>query len=159
MAGCLFCDRSHLHQLAVWQSNYFYGFFEIHPVSPGHFCIVPVRHVERLIDLRPEEWDNLNIALTEAIRIIQITNLHIVYGKYMKAGYSDKVSQYCTEALIMSDRYGKPQSYNHGINEGLAAGRTVHHLNWHIIPRYMGDVADPTGGIRGVIPGKGNYTQ
>lgn len=41
-----------------------------------------------------------------------------------------------------------------GINEGEAAGRTVHHLHMHLIPRRWGDVPDPRGGVRGVIRGK-----
>ena len=55
------------------------------------------------------------------------------------------------------DKKFRPDAYNIGINEGRAAGRTVDHLHIHLIPRYKGDVADPTGGIRNVIPGKGNY--
>ena len=51
----------------------------------------------------------------------------------------------------------KPDGYNVGFNAGEAAGQTVPHLHIHVIPRYHGDVADPRGGIRHVIPGKGNY--
>ncbi len=51
----------------------------------------------------------------------------------------------------------KPDGYNIGINVGEAAGQTVMHLHVHVIPRYRGDVEDPRGGVRHVIPGKGNY--
>ena len=50
-----------------------------------------------------------------------------------------------------------PDGFNIGINIGAAAGQTVPHLHVHLIPRYQGDVPDPRGGIRHVIPGKGNY--
>lgn len=50
-----------------------------------------------------------------------------------------------------------PCDYNIGINDGPAAGQTIQHLHVHIIPRRPGDVADPRGGIRHVIPGRGNY--
>ncbi|WP_232379686.1 HIT domain-containing protein [Polyangium fumosum] len=50
-----------------------------------------------------------------------------------------------------------PDGYNIGINAGEAAGQTVMHLHVHVIPRYRGDVDDPRGGVRHVIPGKGNY--
>ena len=50
-----------------------------------------------------------------------------------------------------------PDGFNIGVNEGEAAGRTVHHLHIHLIPRYKGDVPNPRGGIRNVIPGKGDY--
>lgn len=44
-----------------------------------------------------------------------------------------------------------------GFNAGAAAGQTVFHLHVHVIPRFAGDVPDPRGGVRHVIPGKGNY--
>jgi superfamily II DNA or RNA helicase/diadenosine tetraphosphate (Ap4A) HIT family hydrolase/SOS-response transcriptional repressor LexA len=51
----------------------------------------------------------------------------------------------------------QPHGYNIGINVGQAAGQTVFHLHVHVIPRFTGDMADPRGGVRHVIPGKGNY--
>jgi superfamily II DNA or RNA helicase/diadenosine tetraphosphate (Ap4A) HIT family hydrolase len=51
----------------------------------------------------------------------------------------------------------QPDGFNIGINVGEAAGQTVPHLHLHIIPRYVGDVADPRGGVRHVIPHKANY--
>ena len=53
----------------------------------------------------------------------------------------------------------QPDGYNVGFNAGTAAGQTVGHLHIHVIPRYRGDVLDPRGGVRHVIPGKGNYLQ
>ncbi|TWU39504.1 type I restriction enzyme EcoKI subunit R [Novipirellula artificiosorum] len=51
----------------------------------------------------------------------------------------------------------KPDGYNVGFNSGDAAGQTVPHVHVHVIPRYTGDVEDPTGGVRFVIPSKANY--
>jgi diadenosine tetraphosphate (Ap4A) HIT family hydrolase len=51
----------------------------------------------------------------------------------------------------------RPDGFNIGFNENVAAGQTIFHLHIHVIPRYEGDVDDPTGGIRNVIPGKGKY--
>lgn len=51
----------------------------------------------------------------------------------------------------------RPDGFNIGINVGIAAGQTVMHAHMHLIPRYSGDLPDPTGGIRNVIPGKGAY--
>lgn len=55
------------------------------------------------------------------------------------------------------DRERHPAGYNIGINEGEFAGQTVPHLHVHLIPRYPGDVPDPIGGVRNIIPGKGDY--
>jgi len=51
----------------------------------------------------------------------------------------------------------KPQGFNVGVNCGEAAGQSVLHAHIHIIPRYTGDVPNPRGGVRNVIPGKGDY--
>jgi diadenosine tetraphosphate (Ap4A) HIT family hydrolase len=50
-----------------------------------------------------------------------------------------------------------PAGFNVGFNDGSAAGQTVDHLHIHVIPRYQGDVLDPRGGIRLVIPDKARY--
>lgn len=55
------------------------------------------------------------------------------------------------------DQRHAPAGYNVGFNAGEAAGQTVFHLHIHVIPRYAGDVPEPRGGIRGVIPGKASY--
>ncbi len=50
-----------------------------------------------------------------------------------------------------------PQGFNIGFNDRKAAGQTVPHLHIHVIPRYAGDVADPRGGIRTIIPARAAY--
>jgi diadenosine tetraphosphate (Ap4A) HIT family hydrolase len=50
-----------------------------------------------------------------------------------------------------------PDGFNIGVNVGAVSGQTVMHLHIHLIPRYRGDVADPRGGVRGVIPEKQKY--
>jgi len=55
------------------------------------------------------------------------------------------------------DQELQPDGYNVGFNSGRAAGQTVMHFHVHVIPRYLGDMDDPSGGVRNVIPSKGNY--
>lgn len=50
-----------------------------------------------------------------------------------------------------------PDGFNVGVNAGEAAGQTVAHAHVHLIPRYAGDVADPRGGVRWVVPAKAPY--
>ena len=50
-----------------------------------------------------------------------------------------------------------PDGFNVGININEAAGQTVSHVHIHLIPRYKGEVKEPGGGIRGVIPEKKSY--
>jgi diadenosine tetraphosphate (Ap4A) HIT family hydrolase len=51
----------------------------------------------------------------------------------------------------------EPQGINVGVNCGEVAGQTVFHAHIHVIPRYAGDIPNPRGGVRNIIPGKGNY--
>lgn len=55
------------------------------------------------------------------------------------------------------DKMYHPDGYNIGVNVGEAAGQSVFHVHMHIIPRYKGDVPNPRGGVRGVIPSKQSY--
>lgn len=68
------------------------------------------------------------------------------------------------EAVAEAYRYGKMMveheewdAFNIGINFGAAAGQTIDWPHVHLIPRFKGDVTDPVGGVRNVVPGKGNY--
>ena len=56
----------------------------------------------------------------------------------------------------LSDTYS-PDGFNIGFNDGKCAGQTVQHFHLHIIPRYEGDMENPQGGVRGVIPNKQKY--
>jgi diadenosine tetraphosphate (Ap4A) HIT family hydrolase len=57
------------------------------------------------------------------------------------------------------DQQFSPVGFNFGVNQGESAGQTIPHLHLHIIPRYKGDMEDPEGGVRGVIPEKQKYRQ
>ncbi|ACV61567.1 histidine triad (HIT) protein [Desulfofarcimen acetoxidans DSM 771] len=60
----------------------------------------------------------------------------------------------CKEFL---DAKYRPDGYNIGVNCGAAAGQTIWHMHMHLIPRYFGDIENPAGGVRGVIPDKRIY--
>jgi len=62
------------------------------------------------------------------------------------------------EGKVMADEKWNPDGYNVGINVGESAGQSIPHLHIHVIPRYKGDVENPKGGVRGVIPDKKLYT-
>jgi diadenosine tetraphosphate (Ap4A) HIT family hydrolase len=51
----------------------------------------------------------------------------------------------------------RPDGFNIGFNDGLAAGQTVAHAHIHIIPRRTGDVSDPRGGIRWIVADNAPY--
>jgi len=57
---------------------------------------------------------------------------------------------------LLTEQY-HPDAFNIGVNDGQPAGQTVPHAHVHVIPRRKGDVADPRGGIRWIIPEKASY--
>lgn len=57
---------------------------------------------------------------------------------------------------LLDERHA-PDGYNIGVNVGEASGQTVDHVHVHLIPRYVNDMEDPRGGVRGVIPSKQKY--
>ncbi len=61
------------------------------------------------------------------------------------------------KAKEILDKKYSPDGYNIGMNCGEAAGQSVMHVHVHLIPRYVGDVKNPRGGVRGIIPEKQNY--
>jgi diadenosine tetraphosphate (Ap4A) HIT family hydrolase len=55
------------------------------------------------------------------------------------------------------DAKHNPDGYNLGVNIGEVAGQTIGHAHLHVIPRYRGDIENPRGGVRGVIPAMQHY--
>lgn len=98
-----------------------------YPLTEGHCLIIPRREAARLQDLKPSEKGRL---------------LHWV-----------KWTQGYLEEILVPP----PDGFNLGINDGEAAGQTMGQFHFHVIPRHRGDVADPRGGIRWVIPSKARY--
>lgn len=66
-----------------------------------------------------------------------------------------QLAQKCKTLLTQKDE--TIEGFNIGFNAGSVAGQTVNHCHMHLIPRREGDVENPTGGIRNVIPGMGDY--
>lgn len=88
----------------------------------------------------------------------------LIISKRHVASYFD-LTNHEREAMNVMLQYVKqkvdvrfhPDGYNIGINVNEAAGQSVFHVHMHLIPRYKGDVPNPKGGIRGVIPSKQKY--
>ena len=67
----------------------------------------------------------------------------------------NNILKFQKESLMQNDN--TITGFNIGINQGESAGQTVMHLHIHLIPRRKGDIEDPKGGVRGVIPSKQKY--
>jgi diadenosine tetraphosphate (Ap4A) HIT family hydrolase len=81
------------------------------------------------------------------------------FDNYFEATYEEKIAilSLLDEAKKYLDKEFTPDGFNIGINVGQSAGQTIMHLHLHLIPRYTGDMDDPRGGVRGVLPEKRIY--
>ena len=104
-----------------------FAIFDNYPVSKGHALVITRRVVPTWFECTGEE----------------------------QAALMDLVNE--TKQILDEKLEPKPDGYNIGFNAGEAAGQTVPHVHIHVIPRYLGDMQDPRGGVRHVIPEKGNY--
>lgn len=111
----------------IFSNAHAFAIWDRFPVSPGHVLVVTRRLVTTWFDADPKEQ----------AAVLELVNA---------------VKQHLDATLAR-----KPDGYNVGFNAGEAAGQTVMHLHVHVIPRYSGDVDDPRGGVRCVIPNKANY--
>jgi diadenosine tetraphosphate (Ap4A) HIT family hydrolase len=136
---CIFCDK--IKELpSNLKTSYWAIIEDKYPVNKGHLLIVPKRHIATTDELTANEWYELQSVLAAAKKLINDEEIQKdIFGKI----------------ITTEDTY--PDGFNIGINEGEAAGQTINHLHIHVIPRYLGDVEDPTGGVRGVIPNKQKY--
>lgn len=142
----------------LWEDDMFFCLLDGFPVSPGHALVIPQREVQSVLDLSPEEWTRLHDAVKTTIEKLASADLVTIYSQMQGSTDNDKAQAYLQDAIAYIQQNGySPDAYNHGINDGIAAGRTVHHLHWHVIPRFEGDVEDPRGGVRYIFPEKGNY--
>lgn len=86
-----------------------------------------------------------------------IPRRHIGSIYEMTADEQDEIWDLTRRTRDLLIREVRPDGFTIGLNEGLAAGQSVAHANIHIVPRFLGDVPDPTGGIRAIFPHKARY--
>jgi diadenosine tetraphosphate (Ap4A) HIT family hydrolase len=67
------------------------------------------------------------------------------------------VWQLVAQVRVQLHKEFHPDAFTIGLNDGIAAGQTVPHAHVHVVPRFAGDVPDPRGGVRWVIPDKAAY--
>lgn len=89
--------------------------------------------------------------------LLIIPNRHVAGFFELRRDEKQAMFDLLEEAKAYLDREQGPDGYNFGINIGPAAGQSVMHVHLHLIPRYLGDMPDPRGGVRGVIPEKQKY--
>ena len=83
--------------------------------------------------------------------VLVVPKRHVADYFAMSADEQIAVLQLLNEAQRRIQKQEAPDGYNIGVNIGKAAGQSRMHVHVHLIPRYAGDVPDPTGGVRCVL--------
>lgn len=128
--------------------------FKGHAGPPCPFCAPEKQRVFHETALITCLWDTFPVSDGHAL---VITNRHAPDWFQATEAERTALMEGVEIARQAIEAHHRPAGYNIGVNVGQAAGQTVPHLHVHVIPRYQGDVHDPRGGVRHVIPGKGNY--
>ena len=95
--------------------------------------------------------------VTEGHHLV-VTKRHV--ADYFAMSYNEKRDAEALLSLLkrqMLEDDPSVQGFNVGMNCGQVAGQTVMHAHIHLIPRRVGDVEDPRGGVRGCVPEKMGY--
>jgi ATP adenylyltransferase len=124
------------------------------PIDACPFCNLPQDRVFYKGQFLKAVWDIFPVSPGHALLI---SDRHV--ATWFEASLEEQQDLIASIAAVRGiiDKLHSPDGYNIGLNIGEAAGQTVFHLHIHVIPRFRGDMADPAGGVRHVIPERGNY--
>lgn len=137
--GCSFCALIQEKDKAIFYEDpggLFVALWTSLPASPGHTLVVPRRHLQRFRDMNNEEKRHIAAVVADVKDKIDSADLEVV----------------CNNLEVISDRSARliqaaqqdlqqvagvlPEAFNDYINDGPAAGQTIPHLHWHILPRW-----------------------
>lgn len=117
--------------------------------------------LEEAIFAKIAPWTNVAFELDDVVVFLDkypVTEGHMLFVP------KEDTTKNITQALTLAYEYGTTlvadgecDAFNVGMNAGIAAGQTVMYPHIHMIPRRRGDMTDPAGGVRHVIPEKGKY--
>lgn len=156
---CYFCRVSAgLADPFIFENRSFVGVFDTNPVNPGHALVIPRRHVVSLFELDATEQADYFDAIGGVRQVIESTDMPELYRNMLtREDQRERPKEHIHAVLKLPFLGKRPDAYTVGNNDGRAAGRSIDHLHVILLPRYEGDVEDPRGGIRNIIPGRAKY--
>ena len=159
MQNCYFCKVVNGEaDPFIFENRSFVSIFDTNPVNPGHALIMPKRHVASIFSLNETEQSDYFEAINGVKQVIESTDLKSLYEEMLKRDYlKDRPRDHIITVLKLPFLGCQPNAYTLGNNDGREAGRSIDHLHVIVLPRYKGDVKNPSGGIRNVIPDRAQY--
>ena len=127
------------------------------PNSPCLFCNINKKDIEDENNLSYASYDSYPVSKNHCLII---PKRHV--REYFDLTKEEIIA--CNDLItimknkIMSEDKSV-KGFNIGVNSGKVAGQSIMHCHIHLIPRRVGDVENPQGGVRGVIPSKQHYTR
>ena len=118
------------------------------------FCNLPLERIERQNELALALIDGYPVS---AGHTLVIPRRHVASAEDLTEAEVTSIWRLLQEMRHVIRQRHAPDGFNIGVNDGAAAGQTVHHVHFHLIPRYKGDLPDPRGGVRWVLPDKARY--
>lgn len=122
--------------------------------KPCPFCTLPA---ERVLDQNAHAlWIRDGFPVSPGHSLV-IPKRHV--GSFFEISQEERAAllELLDQAQAAAKTEFRPDGFNIGINDGASTGQTVPHLHVHLIPRFQGDLPDPRGGVRWVIPEKADY--
>jgi len=99
-------------------------------------------------------WDSYPVNPGHALIV---PRRHVASWFDATAAEREEIMQLADGARRIVTEKHSPDGFNLGLNDGSAAGQSVPHVHLHLIPRYRGDVTDPRGGVRWILPDRAAY--
>lgn len=148
---CIFCQEygggwNTFTETDLWRARW-----DLFPATPGHVAILPKRHVQYLEELTDDELQAMMWFARYVMGQVRGTDLVGLYTA-MLSDSTEQNQPVLSSALLAAQYHGRqPDAFNLGLNDGPAAGQTVHHFHLHLMPRWDGDVPNPKGGVRNLF--------
>ena len=125
------------------------------PNNPCLFCNSKISGIARENDLAYASYDTYPVS---EFHCLIIPKRHVI--DYFELTDEELVAcndliKVIKEEVLIKDKNVK--AFNIGANAGKIAGQSIMHCHIHLIPRREGDVENPQGGVRSVIPQKQHY--
>lgn len=116
--------------------------------APCVFC-----DPHEVIGETPGFWAKLNLYPVSPGHALVIARRHV--ESFFDLSHAAVAEAFALLTVVRDDIGERlhPDGWNIAINDGRAAGRTIDHLHIHLIPRYLGDIEDPRGGLLNFLPG------